>query len=354
MSGKANPPLRQIETETLPHRAAEPSVGAAFRRPRPLDEPAEHDAGAFAEPRFDGAHDPHARTWAQRLSHHTVGKSGGKELDIIRWRNEQRGGGGARRQVIECGGELSAVGTVESVFAFAIPRQSRQHPMMTRGDLAQRARLFAEAFERRQRLCEPTNQIGGGREFAIGQADARIGRMQIDRLLAPESFDLHAKSFERAGKSRRAGPRPRPAQNRALERDDSLLGMARTEPQQRMLEQAEQGHRRKAAERRVDRQPGKRSSRRVGQRIAAAILGVDFPARQRGVNAPRQRAVRRHQGGGLVLFHRFAQRHRDRERLVFRMRGLDHGDRSERHIRVRLERRIGRAAPPQIGCRRRP
>ena len=162
------------------------------------------------------------------------------------------------------------------MLALAVARQGRQHLLMVRGDLAKRRSLFAEAFERRQRLREPADQIGGGRKFGIGQTDARIRSMQIGLLLAPEFFELRAKRFERAGKPRAAGARPRSAQNRALERSNGILRMAQAEPQQRMFEQAEQGHRSEAAERRVGREPGKRPGRRVGQRIAAVSSASMF------------------------------------------------------------------------------
>jgi len=49
---EADAALRQIETEIEPHRAAEPGIGPALRRPSAFDQAAEHDTVAIGEPRF--------------------------------------------------------------------------------------------------------------------------------------------------------------------------------------------------------------------------------------------------------------------------------------------------------------
>ena len=82
-----------------------------------------------------------------------------------------------QEQFIERVGEFCAVGTGESALALTVPRQRRQHLAMTRGDIAERARLFADAFERRQRAREPANEIGSGGKLGVGQSDARVGRV---------------------------------------------------------------------------------------------------------------------------------------------------------------------------------
>ena len=302
VSGKADPALRQIETETLPHRAAEPGIGSAFRRPCPLDEPAEHDAVAFGEPRFERAQDAHAHTGPRRPAHHPVGKSGGKELDIIGWRNEQAAAAALVASSSSASASLAPSGPSKGTFALAVPRQRRQHLAMTRGDVAERARLFAEAFERRQRVGEPANEIGGGRQVRC-RSSRCADRKDADRPAPCAGIFRAARERHRArGKVRpcraaaaaRAGSRARARRRRSrVWREPSRSSGCLSKPSKR--------HRREAAERRVGRKPGKRSGRRVGQRIAAAIFRVDVPARQRGENAPRQRAVRRHQGGGLAL-----------------------------------------------------
>ncbi len=76
------------------------------------------------------------------------------------------------------------------------------------------------------------------------------------------------------------------------------------EPQQRMLEQRQQRHRLEAAERGFGRQPREHAGWRVGERVAAGIVDRHVPALERGHHAARQRAVGRHQRGGLVLAFR--------------------------------------------------
>ena len=77
-------------------------------------------------------------------------------------------------------------------------------------------------------------------------------------------------------------------------------------------------------------EPGKNAGRRVGERVAAGILRRDIPARQRGEHAAAERAVRRHQRGGLAVLHGFAQRHRDGERFFLGVGRFDHGERLKR------------------------
>ncbi len=122
---------------------------------------------------------------------------------------------------------------------------------------------------------------------------------------------------------------------------------------QRMLEQSEQRHRRSSIERRRGGEPRKNSGRRVGERIAAGILRRDVPALQRGEHAPSERAVRRHQRGGLAVMHRLAQRHRDGERFLLGIGRFDHGQRVERGVGMRFECRVGGFLPPHVGRGRR-
>ena len=84
-----------------------------------------------------------------------------------------------------------------------------------------------------------------------------------------------------------------------------------------MLDEREQRHRRKAAERRFGRQPGEHAGRRVGEHIAAGIVDRHLPARERRKHAAGERPVGRDQRGALLRrFHRLAQHDRDGERLL--------------------------------------
>ena len=57
MGGEADAPFRQVETEFVTHRPAQPGIDARRRRPDALDQPAEDDAVGFGEPRFQLAVD---------------------------------------------------------------------------------------------------------------------------------------------------------------------------------------------------------------------------------------------------------------------------------------------------------
>ncbi len=136
-------------------------------------------------------------------------------------------------------------------------------------------------------------------------------------------LELDAEGLQRVSEPRGAALGPRAAQNRALQGRDRG-GIERA---QRMLEQRQQRHRRQAVQRGLGGEPREHAGRRVGQRVAAGIVDRHVPARQRRQHAAGQRAVGRHQRGGLVrLVHRLAQRHRDGQRLLLGVGGLDHGD----------------------------
>ena len=125
---------------------------------------------------------------------------------------------------------------------------------------------------------------------------------------------------------------------RAL-RSPRMRARRRAEPQQRMLEQRQQRHRLEPAQRRFGDEPREHAGRRVGQRIAAGIVDLARPSARARPHAARQRAVGRHQRGGLVLgLHRLAQRDRDGQRLFLGVGGLDHG----RRCRARASRRRNR------------
>ncbi len=232
---EADAAFRQIEAEVLAHRPAEPGVGRRFRRPGAFDQAAEHHAIAVGEPRLERTEDTHAHARLRRPAHHAAGKRHGKQLDVVVRRDDHTSRGIARRHFVERSGKLGAGRPGKGDLVAAVPRQRGHHVAMARGKIAERARVLPGRFERRQRVGEPAHQIGGGCEFAVGQRGARIGRMQVDRLLAPEFCQLRAKRGERARKPGRAGARPRPAQHGAFQRKRGRRNLARIEPQQRML-----------------------------------------------------------------------------------------------------------------------
>ena len=95
------------------------------------------------------------------------------------------------------------------------------------------------------------------------------------------------------------------------------------EPQQRMLQQRQQRRRLAAVQCCFRSEPRENAGLRVHQRVAAGIVDRQIPAAERGDDAARQRAIRRHQRGGLAVFARLAQHNRNRQRLDLGIRRLD-------------------------------
>ena len=172
--GKTDTPLRQIEPEVESHRAAQPRIGAAVRRPGAFDQAAEHDAVAFGQARFEQAEDAHAQTRPQRPADDTpLGEQRVKKLDIVRRRD-----GKARRGI-----DWSPVRRARRR---ACRHRVRQTPLARRrrcdsaastsrcraADSRERMRLAADGFQRRQRRRQRAHKICGGREF--GRRSKRV------------------------------------------------------------------------------------------------------------------------------------------------------------------------------------
>ena len=178
-----------------------------------------------------------------------------------------------------------------------------------------------ERFQRGKRGLQPFDQLSRRIELLRLQRLARIAAMQV--------VAIGAKACQRMRQPVAAGLGPRAAQHGALEHGNGLAMRTcrRAEPQQGMLEQRQQRDRLQPVERRLGGQPRKASGLRLGQRIAAGIVGRDMPAFQCRHDAARQSAIRRHQSRGLARrIERFAQDDRDGERFFFRIGGLDHTD----------------------------
>ncbi len=124
----------------------------------------------------------------------------------------------------------------------------------------------------------------------------------------------------------------------------------RAEPRQRMLEEREQLHRREPLERCVCDETREHAGCGLAERIAAGIVRRDVPAFERDQDPPRQRAIRRHQGGGARrCIERFAQGDGDGERLLLDIGRLDHGDGVHRPRERAGRVRGGEALTPAIG-----
>jgi hypothetical protein len=57
----------------------------------------------------------------RRWAHHPIRKHRGDQLDIIGWRDAERGSGFADNEVFERVGEFGSVGTGERVLVLAVP-----------------------------------------------------------------------------------------------------------------------------------------------------------------------------------------------------------------------------------------
>ncbi len=81
--GEADASFRQIETELVPHRPAQPGINPWRRRPNTLDQAAEDDAVGFRQPRFQLAEDVQMRARRFRTPHHPVGECGLEHIRIV-------------------------------------------------------------------------------------------------------------------------------------------------------------------------------------------------------------------------------------------------------------------------------
>jgi hypothetical protein len=112
-----------------------------------------------------------------------------------------------------------------------------------------------------------------------------------------------------------------------------------------VLQQCQEIDRAEAAVDRGTERPQQRGRRRIGERLTGRIVDVDVPAPELGRDAARQFAIGGDQRGGAARrIQRFAQRQRDRHRLL--VRGCAVG------ARDMIERRRIRARPGLAGFRR--
>ena len=204
MSGETDAALRQIEPEREPHRPAQPGIIIAFRRPSAFDEAAEHDAIAFGQAGFERTEDAHLQTGLRLAPHDSSGKRCRKELDIVRRLDGKPGGGVTGRELIECIGEFLAVAAGEGNRCAIVLRQFGNHLAMALGQFAEGIFAPSQAFERLQRRAEPGDEIGGGGKLAVGEIDARIGGMQIDRLACGGIFRADRENSSAPASGRRS------------------------------------------------------------------------------------------------------------------------------------------------------
>jgi hypothetical protein len=215
-------------------------------------------------------------------------------------------------------------------------------------------RPIGHGFERRQRGGETSNELHRAGQFAAVQSAARIGPVQVDPFAASKFFEEYAQACERTRQAAGAWAGARAAEDRALQRGDRAFISASIKPQERVFEQGKQRHRRRSVERRGRGKPCKYSGRCIGKGIAGGILSGDAPAAESDGDAAGERPIRSDQSCGFAVLYGFAQRDRDRQRLLFGMRRLDHRHGAECGIGMRFESGVGCALPPFFRCRGRP
>ena len=182
--GQRNAPLRQIEAERVAHGPAEPRVGTHLRRPRALDQSAEHDAIDALEPRFERTVDAQPHPRHLRPPHHAIGHHRAEQVRIVGRRHGEIGIARMQREVLEGGVERRAIVAEEGGRRAGLVRAQRSDDVaVERGDRGERH--IGKPIERRERRAQPRDQRGGLVELRGGKAGARIGRMQIGGFPPP-------------------------------------------------------------------------------------------------------------------------------------------------------------------------
>ncbi len=126
---KADAPLRQIETERMPHRPAQPWIDPRRRWPDAFDQSAEDDAVGLGQPRFQRAIDAKLSVGDLRPPHHAVAERGLEHLRIIAERHHQAARCVFAEQVVECGCQHRALMAFERQrHVLRIARQIRSAP----------------------------------------------------------------------------------------------------------------------------------------------------------------------------------------------------------------------------------
>ena len=82
-------------------------------------------------------------------------------------------------------------------FGFILLRERNENVAMPLGELAERMGCRSEAFKWRKRNRKPLCEHLCRNKRTVGQIGTRIGRVQVDRLMAAKFFELGAKIDER-------------------------------------------------------------------------------------------------------------------------------------------------------------
>ena len=163
---------------------------------------------------------------------------------------------------------------------------------MTRREIGQGiAAARPSRFERRQRVGQARDQVGGGSECGF----AEIGGADRERC---SSGCCASEARQRLGEARLPA-RGRGPRSTARSSAATAVRHRGAEPRNGCLSKASSvtGATPPSAASAASR--AKSARRRVGERVAAGIVGRDVPARERREHAAGQRAVRRDQRRGL-------------------------------------------------------
>ena len=213
VGGERDAPLRQIEAERVAHGPAEPGIGARLRRPDALDQPAEHDAVDALQPRFERAVDAHAHARQLRPPHHAIRRSPSGTARHSRSAPRQNRRPSCRAISSKALSSAApsvpskATGTPVSSVLSAATTSRWQRRDARRSDMQRRLSSGASASVNRS-----TRSAAASSSPSV-EVGARIGRMQIGRLLAPQLGELGAEGRERVCKSGGARLRARAAQH---------------------------------------------------------------------------------------------------------------------------------------------
>ena len=317
----ADAPLGGRQAKLGAHRAVEESAGLCLRRPDGFVEPCEQHHVGIDEPRLQEAEDLQAWMRAHRTAHDLFSRHQIDERAII------DGAEGDRR--IGLVGQFGEQG-LEDVVALVLRRrllrgrvdQRRQSRAMGRDPCGERG-VARRVVERCQRAVQGRHQMG--ERIPVGTGDARAGGVGVavggqrtgggDHLERPVAVRQHAAqhcNFQQSG-------------------EPLDLGAGLAEPGQRMGEQSQPlgGH--AGALPAGEREARQHAIRRGRQRLAAGIVDGNVPACEIRPHAPRQRAIRRDQGGGDARFlKRAAHAQGQRQRLLALVGGDDQLDTRER------------------------
>ena len=354
MRRQRDAPLRQIEVKRLTHGTVEPGIAPRLRRPHSLDKATENHTVDALQPRLEQAVNAHAYARKPGSPHDAVRDHGAEHIGIVGRLHDEIGVGRMQGDVLEYRLQCHAIGSEQRDRHAAAVRAERGDDIaMTLGDLPERR--GAQSFERRERAGQSHEQVAGGIEVRIPEIGTWIGPMQLARFISPQLCEFRPKQGKGLREAGGAGAGTRAAQHRLFKccNGAGMRALSATQPDQRMLEQAEQADRSKPVERDFRGQAGKHPRGGIGERVATGIVDLDLPAFERGDDAARQGAVGRHKGCGFAgKLHGFAQRNRNGECLLTDIRGFDDRQGFERAVHLWRDMRRREVTPQVGGCRR--